>query len=103
MQSGQETDFILVSCTGSGIETSRREQVLKAKKVTQLLPLSLSFHRSPFTPPINARRSLPIPNPGQRRKVSSRFMTTSSVKPSHMITSHGYKPIIKINMEDNQK
>ncbi|XP_057534575.1 protein HIGH CHLOROPHYLL FLUORESCENCE PHENOTYPE 173, chloroplastic [Amaranthus tricolor] len=32
LPSGQETDFILVSCTGSGIETSRREQVLKAKK-----------------------------------------------------------------------
>ncbi|XP_021720262.1 uncharacterized protein LOC110687923 [Chenopodium quinoa] len=32
LPSGQETDFILVSCTGSGIETSRREQVLRAKK-----------------------------------------------------------------------
>nr|XP_043612585.1 protein HIGH CHLOROPHYLL FLUORESCENCE PHENOTYPE 173, chloroplastic-like isoform X2 [Erigeron canadensis]XP_043625775.1 protein HIGH CHLOROPHYLL FLUORESCENCE PHENOTYPE 173, chloroplastic-like isoform X2 [Erigeron canadensis] len=31
-QTGQETDFILVSCTGSGIESSRREQVLRAKK-----------------------------------------------------------------------
>ncbi|CAK9156454.1 unnamed protein product [Ilex paraguariensis] len=31
-QTGQETDFILVSCTGSGIELNRREQVLKAKK-----------------------------------------------------------------------
>lgn len=29
---GQETDFILVSCTGSGVEESRREQVLKAKR-----------------------------------------------------------------------
>ncbi|KAL8139200.1 hypothetical protein V2J09_005201 [Rumex salicifolius] len=32
LPSGQETDFILVSCTGSGIEPNRREQVLKAKK-----------------------------------------------------------------------
>ncbi|XP_019077878.1 protein HIGH CHLOROPHYLL FLUORESCENCE PHENOTYPE 173, chloroplastic isoform X2 [Vitis vinifera] len=31
-QTGQETDFILVSCTGLGIEPTRREQVLKAKK-----------------------------------------------------------------------
>lgn len=29
---GQETDFVLVSCTGSGIEPTRREQVLRAKK-----------------------------------------------------------------------
>uniref|UniRef100_A0A5B7BA12 High chlorophyll fluorescence phenotype 173 protein n=1 Tax=Davidia involucrata TaxID=16924 RepID=A0A5B7BA12_DAVIN len=29
---GQETDFILVSCTGLGIEPTRREQVLRAKK-----------------------------------------------------------------------
>ncbi|XP_062155530.1 protein HIGH CHLOROPHYLL FLUORESCENCE PHENOTYPE 173, chloroplastic [Alnus glutinosa] len=29
---GQETDFILVSCTGLGIEPTRREQVLKAKR-----------------------------------------------------------------------
>lgn len=33
LQTGQETDFILVSCTGSGIEPNRREQVIKAKKV----------------------------------------------------------------------
>ncbi|KAH6773251.1 high chlorophyll fluorescence phenotype 173 [Perilla frutescens var. hirtella] len=32
LPTGQETDFILVSCTGSGIEATRREQVLKAKK-----------------------------------------------------------------------
>ncbi|XP_011087899.1 uncharacterized protein LOC105169238 [Sesamum indicum] len=32
LPTGQETDFILVSCTGSGIESTRREQVLKAKK-----------------------------------------------------------------------
>ncbi|KAJ8431523.1 hypothetical protein Cgig2_009760 [Carnegiea gigantea] len=32
LPSGQETDFILVSCTGSGVEESRREQVLKAKR-----------------------------------------------------------------------
>ncbi|KAG9154490.1 hypothetical protein Leryth_024648 [Lithospermum erythrorhizon] len=32
LPTGQETDFILVSCTGSGIEPSRRDQVLKAKK-----------------------------------------------------------------------
>lgn len=32
LPTGQETDFILVSCTGSGIEASRREQVLKAKQ-----------------------------------------------------------------------
>ncbi|KMT07903.1 hypothetical protein BVRB_6g145990 [Beta vulgaris subsp. vulgaris] len=33
LPSGPETDFILVSCIGSGIETSRRDQVLRAKKV----------------------------------------------------------------------
>ncbi|OEL29406.1 hypothetical protein BAE44_0009576 [Dichanthelium oligosanthes] len=32
LPSGQETDIVLVSCTGSGIEASRREQVHKAKK-----------------------------------------------------------------------
>eukprot|EP00262_Sarcandra_glabra_P019539 TRINITY_DN738_c0_g1_i2.p1 TRINITY_DN738_c0_g1~~TRINITY_DN738_c0_g1_i2.p1 ORF type:complete len:575 (+),score=81.62 TRINITY_DN738_c0_g1_i2:163-1887(+) len=32
LPTGQETDFILVSCTGLGIEPRRREQVLKAKK-----------------------------------------------------------------------
>ncbi|KAL3620946.1 hypothetical protein CASFOL_035858 [Castilleja foliolosa] len=32
LPTGQETDFVLVSCTGSGIEPSRREQVLRAKK-----------------------------------------------------------------------
>nr|ACR36323.1 unknown [Zea mays] len=32
LPTGQETDFILVSCSGSGIESNRREQVLKAKK-----------------------------------------------------------------------
>ncbi|CAD6251951.1 unnamed protein product [Miscanthus lutarioriparius] len=32
LPSGQETDIVLVSCTGSGIEDNRREQVLKAKK-----------------------------------------------------------------------
>ncbi|KAL5554749.1 hypothetical protein UlMin_042150 [Ulmus minor] len=32
LPTGQETDFILVSCTGSGIEPTRREQVLKAKR-----------------------------------------------------------------------
>ncbi|XP_047311208.1 protein HIGH CHLOROPHYLL FLUORESCENCE PHENOTYPE 173, chloroplastic [Impatiens glandulifera] len=32
LPTGQETDFILVSCTGLGIEPSRREQVLRAKK-----------------------------------------------------------------------
>jgi len=32
IDTGQETDFILVSCSGSGIEPNRREQVLKAKK-----------------------------------------------------------------------
>ncbi|KAF7843098.1 uncharacterized protein G2W53_000003 [Senna tora] len=32
LPTGQETDFILVSCSGLGIEPSRREQVLKAKK-----------------------------------------------------------------------
>jgi hypothetical protein len=34
LQTGQETDFILVSCTGLGIEPNRREQVLKAKRVS---------------------------------------------------------------------
>lgn len=32
LPSGQETDFVLVSCTGSGIEPSTREKVLKAKQ-----------------------------------------------------------------------
>ncbi|XP_042402446.1 protein HIGH CHLOROPHYLL FLUORESCENCE PHENOTYPE 173, chloroplastic-like [Zingiber officinale] len=32
LPTGTETDFILVSCTGSGIESNRRDQVLKAKK-----------------------------------------------------------------------
>ncbi|XP_075666817.1 protein HIGH CHLOROPHYLL FLUORESCENCE PHENOTYPE 173, chloroplastic [Castanea sativa] len=32
LPTGQETDFILVSCTGLGIEPTRREQVLKAKR-----------------------------------------------------------------------
>lgn len=41
-QTGEETDFILVSCTGLGIEPTRREQVLKAKKVCHFF--------SPFSP-----------------------------------------------------
>ncbi|XP_062110975.1 protein HIGH CHLOROPHYLL FLUORESCENCE PHENOTYPE 173, chloroplastic isoform X4 [Humulus lupulus] len=32
LPTGQETDFILVSCTGSGLDPTRREQVLKAKR-----------------------------------------------------------------------
>ncbi|GMN19223.1 hypothetical protein TIFTF001_043015 [Ficus carica] len=32
LPTGQETDFILVSCSGSGLEPTRREQVLKAKR-----------------------------------------------------------------------
>lgn len=32
LPTGQETDFVLVSCSGQGIEPSRREQVLKAKQ-----------------------------------------------------------------------
>lgn len=32
LPAGQETDFVLVSCTGSGIEPTRREQVLRAKR-----------------------------------------------------------------------
>ncbi|XP_054780337.1 protein HIGH CHLOROPHYLL FLUORESCENCE PHENOTYPE 173, chloroplastic isoform X1 [Prosopis cineraria] len=32
LPTGQETDFVLVSCSGMGIESSRREQVLKAKQ-----------------------------------------------------------------------
>ncbi|CAJ1951511.1 unnamed protein product [Sphenostylis stenocarpa] len=32
LPTGQETDFVLVSCSGQGIEPSRREQVLKAKR-----------------------------------------------------------------------
>ncbi|KAI3752620.1 hypothetical protein L2E82_24655 [Cichorium intybus] len=38
-QTGQETDFILVSCTCSEIESSRRESVLRAKKVIKVLKL----------------------------------------------------------------
>lgn len=34
LQTGQETDFVLVSCTGLGVVPSRREQVLKAKRVS---------------------------------------------------------------------
>lgn len=41
LQTGQETDFILVSCTGLGIEPTRREQVLKAKRVSRLFSLFL--------------------------------------------------------------
>jgi hypothetical protein len=36
MQTGQETDFVLVSCTGLGVEPTRREQVLKAKRVSTI-------------------------------------------------------------------
>ncbi|KAL5072256.1 hypothetical protein RYX36_011240 [Vicia faba] len=32
LPTGQETDFVLVSCSGLGVEPSRREQVLKAKR-----------------------------------------------------------------------
>ncbi|CAI0409930.1 unnamed protein product [Linum tenue] len=32
LPTGQETDFVLVSCTGQGVEATRREQVLKAKR-----------------------------------------------------------------------
>ncbi|XP_031488829.1 protein HIGH CHLOROPHYLL FLUORESCENCE PHENOTYPE 173, chloroplastic [Nymphaea colorata] len=32
LPTGSETDFILISCTGYGIESTRREQVLRAKK-----------------------------------------------------------------------
>ncbi|CAN6442872.1 unnamed protein product [Victoria cruziana] len=32
LPTGAETDFILISCTGNGIESTRREQVLRAKK-----------------------------------------------------------------------
>ncbi|KAK6267798.1 hypothetical protein QUC31_011958 [Theobroma cacao] len=32
LPTGQETDFVLVSCTGLGVEPNRREQVLKAKR-----------------------------------------------------------------------
>ncbi|CAN1139411.1 Protein HIGH CHLOROPHYLL FLUORESCENCE PHENOTYPE 173, chloroplastic [Linum perenne] len=32
LPTGQETDFVLVSCTGQGVEPTRREQVLKAKR-----------------------------------------------------------------------
>lgn len=46
LQTGEETDFILVSCTGLGIEPTRREQVLKAKKVG--LFFSPAFSPIPF-------------------------------------------------------
>ncbi|XP_022714683.1 uncharacterized protein LOC111274353 isoform X1 [Durio zibethinus] len=32
LPTGQETDFVLVSCTGLGVDPNRREQVLKAKR-----------------------------------------------------------------------
>ena len=36
MQTGQETDFVLVSCSGLGVELTRREQVLQAKRVSTI-------------------------------------------------------------------
>lgn len=50
LQTGQETDFILVSCTGSGVEPTRREQVLKAKRVSlsSHFVLYFAFHYSMF-------------------------------------------------------
>jgi uncharacterized protein YbjT (DUF2867 family) len=32
MQGGQETDFILVSCSGAGISSDGREKILRAKQ-----------------------------------------------------------------------
>lgn len=37
MQSGQETDFILVSCSGAGVSTESKEKVLRAKQVKSTL------------------------------------------------------------------
>lgn len=37
VQTGQETDFILVSCSGAGVSTESREKVLRAKQVFSIL------------------------------------------------------------------
>jgi hypothetical protein len=39
MQGGQETDFILVSCSGAGISSDGREKILRAKQVCSFLYL----------------------------------------------------------------
>lgn len=43
MQAGQETDFVLVSCTGLGIDPSRREQVVKFKRVSESQTACVQF------------------------------------------------------------
>ena len=44
VQTGQEIDFILVSCIGSRIEPTRREQVLKAKRVCSFFCSFSTYH-----------------------------------------------------------
>lgn len=34
MQGGDETDFILVSCSGAGVPSEDREKVVRAKQVS---------------------------------------------------------------------
>ena len=41
VQGGQETDFILVSCSGAGVPNESREKVLRAKQVYQLRKMQL--------------------------------------------------------------
>lgn len=47
VQGGQETDFILVSCSGAGVPNEMREKVLRAKQVKSS-ELSASYGISNF-------------------------------------------------------
>ena len=38
-QGGQETDFVLLSCTGAGLDDDEREKVLKVKQVRKEFPI----------------------------------------------------------------
>jgi len=41
VQSGQETDFILVSCSGAGVSSESKEKVLRAKLVNLTLIIAV--------------------------------------------------------------
>jgi hypothetical protein len=45
MQGGQETDFILVSCSGAGISSDGREKILRAKQVCFVQYALITFLR----------------------------------------------------------
>ncbi len=45
MQGGQETDFILVSCSGAGISSDGREKILRAKQVCSVQHALITFLR----------------------------------------------------------